>query len=53
MGSSPACARTHASVTLLPPVARRLGRRTERLYPVLSRIGALHTHNVTVLSDPR
>lgn len=32
------------SLTVLPPVSRRLGAQTERLYPVLSRIRPLRTH---------
>lgn len=36
--------------TLLPPLARRLGRATETLYPILSRVGWLRTHYVGLLS---
>jgi SAM-dependent methyltransferase len=32
------------SLTLLPPLARRLGARAERLYPALARVPALRTH---------
>jgi ubiquinone/menaquinone biosynthesis C-methylase UbiE len=34
------------STTLLPPVARRLGRRTDRLYPRLARVPALRSHRL-------
>jgi ubiquinone/menaquinone biosynthesis C-methylase UbiE len=37
------------ATTLLPPLARRLGRATGKLYPVLSRIGWLRTHYVGLL----
>jgi SAM-dependent methyltransferase len=33
-----------ASATVLPPLARRLGRRTETAYPRLRRLPALRTH---------
>jgi ubiquinone/menaquinone biosynthesis C-methylase UbiE len=35
-------------LTVLPPLARRLGRRTDRLYPRLARIGPLLTHRLWV-----
>lgn len=34
------------TTTVLPALARRLGRRTERLYPLLLRIGPLQTHRL-------
>ncbi|MHB8656836.1 MAG: class I SAM-dependent methyltransferase [Solirubrobacteraceae bacterium] len=34
------------SLTLAPPLARRLGRRTETLYPALARLPALRTHRI-------
>jgi glycosyltransferase involved in cell wall biosynthesis/ubiquinone/menaquinone biosynthesis C-methylase UbiE len=34
------------STTVLPPLARRLGRQTASLYPVLGRIPALRTHRL-------
>jgi ubiquinone/menaquinone biosynthesis C-methylase UbiE len=34
------------TTTVLPPLARRLGRRTQSLYPRLARIGALRTHRL-------
>lgn len=39
-----------APVTLLPPVARHLGRATAKRYAVLSRIGPLNTHALGLLS---
>lgn len=41
-----------ASVTVLPPLARRLGPATGRLYPVLARVRPLTTHLVGVLAKP-
>jgi ubiquinone/menaquinone biosynthesis C-methylase UbiE len=35
-------------LTVLPPLARRLGRRTDRLYPRLARIGPLLTHRLSI-----
>lgn len=40
------------SVTVLPPLARRLGRATNRLYPLLASIPLLRTHYVGVLIKP-
>ncbi len=37
------------SLTLLPPLARRLGRWTEALYPILARAPFLRTHNLVFL----
>jgi hypothetical protein len=37
------------AITLLPPLARRLGRFTTRLYPLLAAVPALRTHYVGVL----
>jgi SAM-dependent methyltransferase len=34
------------TLTVLPPLARRLGKHTPRLYPRLSRIGVVHTHRL-------
>jgi SAM-dependent methyltransferase len=36
------------SLTLLPPLARRLGARAERLYPLLTRLPVLRTHWLAV-----
>ena len=41
------------SMTLLPPLARRLGRATQTLYPILSKIPAFHTHYLGLLMKPR
>jgi len=38
------------ATTLLPPLARRLGKATELLYPRLSRLGWLRTHYVGLLT---
>jgi len=38
------------SLTLLPPLARRLGRCTGALYPLLTRLPFLRTHNLAFLS---
>lgn len=40
------------SITLLPPLARRLGRLTPVLYPVLAAIPPLRTHYLGVLIRP-
>jgi SAM-dependent methyltransferase len=40
------------SVTVLPPLARRLGRATPWLYPVLARIPPLRTHWIGLLRKP-
>jgi SAM-dependent methyltransferase len=40
------------SLTLLPPLARRLGRWTETLYPPLVRLPFLRTHNLGLLVKP-
>jgi ubiquinone/menaquinone biosynthesis C-methylase UbiE len=34
------------SITLLPPLARRLGRATPRLYPALARVPSLRSHRL-------
>lgn len=39
-------------VTLIPPLARRLGARTEAWYPRLARVRLLRTHLVGVLARP-
>jgi ubiquinone/menaquinone biosynthesis C-methylase UbiE len=39
-------------LTLLPPLSRRLGRRTDRLYPRLARIGPLLTHRLSIHRTP-
>ena len=41
------------SLTVLPPLARRLGRHTTQLYPRLSRVGVLHTHRMVCASVVR
>jgi SAM-dependent methyltransferase len=48
----PGWAATSETLTLLPPLARRLGVATRRLYPVLVRVGALRSHRLTVLRRP-
>jgi ubiquinone/menaquinone biosynthesis C-methylase UbiE len=40
------------TLTLLPPLARRLGAATERLYPMLGAGGLLRTHRLWVWRDP-
>ena len=40
------------TITLLPPLARRLGPLTPLLYPLLSRIPPLRTHYVGLLTKP-
>ena len=40
------------TLTLLPPLARRLGRLTGSLYPLLSSISLLHTHHLGILIKP-
>lgn len=39
-------------ITLLPPLARRLGRATPRLYPALARLPALRSHRLTEWCRP-
>lgn len=43
---------TTRSLTLLPPLGRRLGRLTGALHPALSRVPALRSHRVTVHRKP-
>ena len=40
-------------VTLLPPLARRLGRATSILYPVLAAVPLLRTHYLGLLVKPK
>jgi len=40
------------SVTVLPPLARRLGRATSWVYPLLARLPPLRTHHLGVLRKP-
>ncbi|MGH6811269.1 MAG: class I SAM-dependent methyltransferase [Methylocella sp.] len=40
------------TVTLLPPLARRLGRATAALYPILSSLPCLRTHYTGILVKP-
>jgi ubiquinone/menaquinone biosynthesis C-methylase UbiE len=40
------------STTVLPGLARRLGRHTSRLYPELARVPALRTHRLMILKMP-
>lgn len=40
------------NITVLPPLARRLGRLTPMLYPLLARIPALCTHYLGLLARP-
>lgn len=39
-------------LTLLPPVARRLGSRTDQLYPQLVQLPVLRGHNLTLIEHP-
>ncbi|MGA2930042.1 MAG: class I SAM-dependent methyltransferase [Solirubrobacteraceae bacterium] len=41
------------TTTVFPPLARRLGTRTEQLYPVLARVATLHTHRLMCAREPR
>lgn len=41
------------SITLLPPLARRLDRATQIFYPILSKIPAFRTHYIGLLVKPR
>ena len=41
------------TVTLLPPLARRLGKLTPVLLPVLTRVPFLRTHLLGLLIKPR
>jgi len=45
----PGCGIRARSLTLLPPLTRRLGRWTEALYPILAGVPFLRTHNLTCL----
>ncbi len=40
------------TLTVLPPLSRRLGRATAALYPPLARVPALRTHRLHVLTAP-
>ena len=40
------------SLTVMPPLARRLGRATSWAYPVLARVPALRTHYLGLLQKP-
>ena len=40
------------TVTVLPPLARRLGAATDRLYPVLTHLPCLRTHYLGLLAKP-
>jgi ubiquinone/menaquinone biosynthesis C-methylase UbiE len=40
------------SITLLPPLARRLGSRTRSLYPLLARVPPLRGHLLALLRPP-
>lgn len=40
------------SLTLIPPLGRRLGRVTPRLHPVLSRVPVLRSHQLLILREP-
>jgi glycosyltransferase involved in cell wall biosynthesis/SAM-dependent methyltransferase len=44
--------RSDAPLTVLPPLARRLGLAAPRLYPVLARVRPLLTHGLTVAAAP-
>ena len=41
-----------SSLTLVPALARRLGRATERLYPALSQMPLLRTHRLSIYRVP-
>ncbi len=45
----PACELDLVSISVLPPLARRLGRFDRRLYPVLARLPFLRTHYLGLL----
>jgi SAM-dependent methyltransferase len=40
------------TITLLPPLARRLGRQTASLYPALVRMSPLRSHRLVILRKP-
>lgn len=42
-----------SSVTLLPPLARRLGQATPLVYPLLASLPLLRTHYLALLEKPR
>jgi hypothetical protein len=44
--------RTERPITLLPPLARRLGRRTSMLYPRLAGVRALRSHRLVAFRRP-
>jgi SAM-dependent methyltransferase len=48
----PGCAVQTTPLTLLPPLARRLGRATSTLYPALSAVPVLRSHLFTVIRAP-
>lgn len=48
----PAYQLTLQTVTLLPPVARRLGRLTPVLYPLLAKFPPLRTHHLGLITKP-
>jgi hypothetical protein len=41
------------SVTVAPPVARRLGRLTPLAYPILARVDPLRSHLIALLRKPQ
>lgn len=43
---------TWHSLTVLPPLARRLGPATDRIYPLLTRVRPLHSHLLGLLVKP-
>jgi SAM-dependent methyltransferase len=45
--------REQSSLTLVPALARRLGRRTPALYPRLARVALLRTHRLVSYRSPR
>ena len=45
----PGCELEARSITLLPPLARRLGRATSLVYPKLASLAPLRTHAVAVI----
>jgi SAM-dependent methyltransferase len=49
---APGCTVCARSITLAPPIARRLGRATSRLYPALAGVPALRTHVLVEVRAP-
>lgn len=49
---APGCEVRARSITLAPPIARRLGRATGRLYPALAGVPGLRTHVLAEVREP-